>query len=379
MSYSMPISRTGILQIPTKVKLRNRSDKFKGKSSAPSTIDPTNGEITILQYSHAFADLIGPQPSHSVLLSETTTPKERFSYTACVFLPQHDEIFMTTTLIPSDFSLQAPKVYTFAIELERTDPVNGDNHIRTTHWRKTPWAQMYTGLVNYEDGVLICARANEGPGTGGIYYMPRWNFPQGLVTNHQGRALTSVNDVVVAKKDGCFWFTDPDFGFEMHPNQRPDLPCHVFRFDFEKNELRIMVNCLNKPSGLAFSPDESVLYVMDTDCPQGDESFDRPKATEIYAFDITEGPFLANQRLFAYAAGGGPSGIKCDVSGNVYAGCGVGIGVWDPEGVLIGRFLVPGGVKDFTFGKNGELFICSENTLRRVQLGEGTKGALLGI
>jgi len=91
------------------------------------------------------------------------------------------------------------------------------------------------------------------------------------------------------------------------------------------------------------------------------------------------GTFLVNRRLFAYSADGVPDGIKCDVYGNVYSGCGDGIEVWNAAGTLIGRIMVPGGVANFCFGREGEMFICAETKLWRLQLARATKGALLGI
>jgi gluconolactonase len=102
----------------------------------------------------------------------------------------------------------------------------------------------------------------------------------------------------------------------------------------------------------------------------------------IYAFDViisSGAPFLANRRVFAYAAVGSPDGIKCDIYGNVYAGCGDGVEVWNSGGFLIGRILVPGGVSNFCFGEAGEMFLCAEQNLWRLQLDPTTKGALLGI
>lgn len=102
----------------------------------------------------------------------------------------------------------------------------------------------------------------------------------------------------------------------------------------------------------------------------------------IYAYDVIQragSPFLANRRVFAYAADGVPDGIKCDVHGNVYSGCGDGVEVWNTGGSLIGIIMVPGGVANFCFGKAGEMFICAETELWRLQLASTTKGALLGI
>lgn len=102
----------------------------------------------------------------------------------------------------------------------------------------------------------------------------------------------------------------------------------------------------------------------------------------IYAFDVmtTSGaPFLVNRRLFAMAAEGFPDGIKCDVYGNVYSGCGDGVEVWNPAGTLVGRIIVDGGVANFCFGKEGEMFLCNEQKLWRLQMARTTKGALLGV
>lgn len=101
-----------------------------------------------------------------------------------------------------------------------------------------------------------------------------------------------------------------------------------------------------------------------------------------YAFDVANysgQPFLTHRRLFAMADTGIPDGIKCDVHGNVYSGCGDGINVWSPGGVLLGKILVEGGAANFCFGKEGEVFILNEGRLWRAQLTASTKGALLRI
>jgi gluconolactonase len=88
---------------------------------------------------------------------------------------------------------------------------------------------------------------------------------------------------------------------------------------------------------------------------------------------------MSNRRLFAMAAVGIPDGIKCDVHGNVYSGCGDGINVWCAGGVLLGIIKVEGGATNFCFGKDGALFILNENRMWKAQLAHSTKGALLGI
>lgn len=90
-------------------------------------------------------------------------------------------------------------------------------------------------------------------------------------------------------------------------------------------------------------------------------------------------PFLVNRRLFAMADKGIPDGIKCDTEGNVYSGCGDGLNIWSPGGVLLAKILIDGGVANFCFGRNGQIFLLNENKLWRVQLNKSRKGALLGL
>ena len=87
-----------------------------------------------------------------------------------------------------------------------------------------------------------------------------------------------------------------------------------------------------------------------------------------YAFDVASysgQPFLINRRVFAMADTGFPDGIKCDVHGNVYSGCGDGIHIWSAGGVLLGKILVEGGVANFCFGREGALYILNEHRLWR--------------
>lgn len=128
---------------------------------------------------------------------------------------------------------------------------------------------MPNGGVNYQDGILFCAQGSPLSGTGGIYYMPRGTVPKAMVTNFHGRDFNSVNDVVVAK-DGAIWFTDPCYGHEQDFRQRPKLPCQVYRFEPDTGDLRVVVDGLGRPNGIAFSPDEETVYVTDTDHIHGD-------------------------------------------------------------------------------------------------------------
>lgn len=88
---------------------------------------------------------------------------------------------------------------------------------------------------------------------------------------------------------------------------------------------------------------------------------------------------MTNRRLFALAADGIPDGIKCDMDGNVYSGCGDGVNVWSPGGVLLGIVKIEGGAANFCFGKGGSLYILNEHRLWKAQLSKSVRGALLKI
>lgn len=223
-------------------------------------------------------------------------------------------------------------------------------------------------------GVLYCAQGNPGPGTSGLFYMPTGRPPVPLITNYYGRDFNSVYSVVSHPDDGSLWFTDPCIGFEQDFRKRPQMPSHIYRFHPETGDLRVVADGLNQPAGICFDPGATTVYVTDADALYGNgnnNGGDARRAATIYAFDVIQrggSDFLANKRVFAYALRGTPLGIQCDAAGNVYAGCGDGVEVWNSGGVLLGVIEVPGGVSSFCFSGDSELFLCSEQQLWWVSL-----------
>ena len=232
--------------------------------------------MSLVQYDAAFADLIGVSPTHSLLLSSAGTSNNPFFHEACVFIPEHDEVYITSNLLQPTSSSNFPTILISRVKLHRTDRLSGDNNVDTVEWAKLrPPAgiDMPNGGVNYKDGIIFCAQGSEKPGTGGIYYMPRNTPPIPLVTNFQGRDFNSVNDVVVARS-GSIWFTDPCYGHEQDFRQKPKLPNQVYRFDPEAGDLRVVADGFGRPNGICFSPDERTVYITDTDHIHGDGNKD---------------------------------------------------------------------------------------------------------
>jgi gluconolactonase len=153
-----------------------------------------------------------------------------------------------------------------------------------------------------------------------------------VVDAFRGLPLNSPNDVVV-KSDGSIWFTDPSYahlqGFGPAPRLGDNVYCH-------DGELELVADGFDKPNGLAFSPDESVLYIGDSE------------RCVVEAFDVLHGRVLANRRIFATIEAGFPDGLKTDRRGNIYTTGGPGLLVFSPSGALLREIDLPGAV-NFAF------------------------------
>ncbi len=183
-----------------------------------------------------------------------------------------------------------------------------------------------------------------------------------VVALHGGRRFNSPNDVVVAR-DGSIWFTDPAYGItapgEGHPGVSAFGDCWVFRFDPATGEVRPVVIDVESPNGLAFSPDESILYVSDTSrAPRPDGNH------HIRAYDLRDGR-CKNGRTFATIDAGIPDGFRVDTEGNVWTSSAEGVLVHDSAGALLGRIAVPEVTANVCFGgEDGTtLFIAATTSL----------------
>jgi gluconolactonase len=190
-----------------------------------------------------------------------------------------------------------------------------------------------------------------------------------VVERYRGARLNSPNDVVVAS-DGAIWFTDPPYGIlddsEGYRAESELGGCFVFRFDGTGGDLEKAGFDLIHPNGLAFSPDESTLYVSDTSVARIEGG-----SHHIVAFDVVDGRALASPRVFAVIEPGVSDGLRVDVEGNVWTSAGDGIHVLDPSGLELGRILLPDEASNCTFGgaDGRRLFITATSTLWSIDVG----------
>lgn len=184
-----------------------------------------------------------------------------------------------------------------------------------------------------------------------------------LADRFEGKRLNSPNDVVVTS-DGSIWFSDPVFGiagdYEGHLAES-ELPQNVYRIDGATGSLSVVASDLRGPNGLAFSPDESILYLV--------ESRAVPNRL-ILAYDVV-GQRLGNRRIFVDAGRGTPDGFRLDVDGNLWCGWGMGreeldgVMVFNPAGTAIGRIALPERCANLCFGgpKRNRLFMAASQSL----------------
>jgi gluconolactonase len=183
-----------------------------------------------------------------------------------------------------------------------------------------------------------------------------------LADRFQRKRLNSPNDVVV-KSDNSVWFTDPPFGvlgnYEGHQAE-PELGQHVYRLDPRSGKLTVVIDDIPGPNGLAFSPDEKVLYVVAS----------RASPRLIIAYDV-DGERLHNARELINAGPGTPDGFRLDTDGNLWCGWGMGdaaldgVMVFNAAGAPIGRIALPERCANLTFGgvKRNRLFMAASQGL----------------
>ena len=189
-----------------------------------------------------------------------------------------------------------------------------------------------------------------------------------LADRWEGKRLNSPNDVVV-KSDGSIWFTDPAYGidsdYEGHQADSEIGACHVYRIDPASGACEAVLTDFVRPNGLAFSVDESRLYVADTGA-----SHVKDGPRHIRVFDLWESGKLTGGEVFATCSVGLFDGFRFDTAGRLWTSAGDGVHCYDPDGSLIGKVLVPEKVANVVFGgpKRNRLFICATTSIYSVML-----------
>jgi gluconolactonase len=182
-----------------------------------------------------------------------------------------------------------------------------------------------------------------------------------LMAGYHGKPLNAPNDVAV-HSDGSVWFTDPGYGIDGNyegDKAVQEIPRYVFRIDPDSGVGTPVITGMDRPNGICFSPDESLVYVVDVG--------------HIRVFDL-DGTTPVNGRVFVEMAPGGSDGIRTDVHGNLWSAAGGGgagfdgVHCYSPAGELIGQIHLPEHCSNLCFGgvKKNRLFITASRSLYSV-------------
>lgn len=188
-----------------------------------------------------------------------------------------------------------------------------------------------------------------------------------LCDSFEGKRLNSPNDVAV-HSDGSLWFTDPPWGLVGGREGKEQLGNYVFRLDPNSKEVTLLLEDVNMPNGIAFSPDERHLYVVDTGGRWHPEESSRELPATIAAYQVQENGTLNLEPAWKVEAF--CDGMSVDVLGNLYTTTPEGIAVLSPNGDLIGTIEVPESPTNCCFGGDEfkTLFITARTSLYSVQL-----------
>ncbi len=193
----------------------------------------------------------------------------------------------------------------------------------------------------------------------------------------EGKRLNSPNDIVV-KSDGSIWFTDPRFGLLSHYEgeiAESELPMNVYRVDAATGAVSVVADGINAPNGLAFSPDEKKLYIVES----------RSEPRRILAYDIVgKGDKIANGKILIDSGPNGtPDGFRVDTDGNLWCGWGMtaaldGVRIFSPAGEPLGHIALPERCANVCFGgrQRNRLFMAASHSLYALYV--NTQGVMGG-
>ncbi|UES47808.1 SMP-30/gluconolactonase/LRE family protein [Roseibium aggregatum] len=169
-----------------------------------------------------------------------------------------------------------------------------------------------------------------------------------IADSYQGKRLNSPNDVIV-QSSGAIWFSDPTYGilsdYEGYTSEPEQAARNVFRVDPVTGEVEAMITDFTQPNGLAFSSDESVLYVAESG-----SSHDAEVPSIIRAFKLDETGGILSDEVFATIDRGLPDGMRVDAAGHLWSSASDGIHCFHPDGTRLGKILVPEVVSNLCFG-----------------------------
>lgn len=322
------------------MKAPRREDKTRKKNvSALNPTEPTALETTIERYDSKMDELVSAEASLK-LIDHSSKHTE-----GPLYIPQDDCVIWSDTQGNRVLKYQQGKVSIF----------------------RNPARYQNGNALDLEGRIVACSHRDRA-----IVRQEHSGEWKVLVDSYEGKRLNSPNDLLV-KSDGTLWFSDPPFGI-THPEEgcggdQEQFGSYVFRFDPETTETTAVIKEMERPNGLAFSPDESILYVSDTAAVINEQ-----QPHHILKYQMIDHKTPVNGKVFAVVSPGEPDGFCLDHQGNIFTSSKDSVQIYSPDGKRLGKIKVPEVCANLTFGgrDNNQLFITAGKSLYTIEV--KTKG-----
>ncbi|OCT44023.1 hypothetical protein CLCR_00091 [Cladophialophora carrionii] len=314
-------------------------------------------------YDDAFYDIIGPNPTLTVLASQGTNP---LFHEAVVWYPPTDEVFFVqnagaaaagTGLNKSNIIQKIALSQAAAVSSMR----NASGQVRVQTVNATPPVINSNGATLYR-GQLLFTGEGQGNNTAPALYVMNPEPPYNtsiLVNNYFGRQWNSLNDVAVNPRNGDVYFTDTLYGYLQDFRPSPELPNQVYRFNPSTGAVTTVADGFELPNALRDHPTPVLVRAS----VRKDVLTDDLRSAPSFQYTVLEDGTWSNRKLFSYVSPGIPDGVHCDTDGNVYSGVGDGVVVYNPSGTLLGKIFLGTTSANFNFAGKGRMVICAETEL----------------
>lgn len=292
-------------------------------------------------YDREFYSVIGKEPTLTVVATSASDP---IFHEAPVYFPGTDEMFFSQNAgVPAAGTGLKKSSIIQKVSLKDCEAVKGErvaqNLVAVHKVDSNPQIQNPNGATNFRGNLLFTAEGrgdNLAPSLTLMNPNPPYNTTV-LLDNFFGRQFNSVNDLAIHPTTRDIYFTDPLYGYWQDFRPAPGLRKSVWRFNAVTGHVAAVADEMDAPNGIAFSPDGKYLYVSDTGAAHINYGWDSERPASIYRYTVEKDGQLSGRMLFAYTDAMIPDGVHVDIKGNVYAGSGDGVQVWNPTGKLIGK------------------------------------------
>ncbi|TYJ56017.1 hypothetical protein B9479_003259 [Cryptococcus floricola] len=315
-------------------------------------------------YDEAFYDIIGDSPSLTLLADGGDNP---LFHEAVVWHNETDEVFFAqAAAMDLGFGLNKSAVVQKISLSQAQDVQEGTrNSTDVTVVNSTTQVVNPNGGTAYRGKIIFTGQGQGSNVTSALYELdPNEPYKTTVILNNFfGRQFSSLNDISVNPRNKELYFSDVTYGWLSGFRPAPIIANQVYRFNVDTGAVQVVADGMNMPNGVTFSPGGQHAYISDTGISAGNFGTNYTYPATIYRYDVQDDGSFENRKVFAFTHVGNADGLKTDSDGNVYAGVGDGIHVFNPSGLLIGKIYLGETSANFAFAGDGKMVIGAETQL----------------